>query len=247
MSLSFGLDNLISKHRLNFDNPTHFNVQNAKSLFDVSHNDELLKKEQSQFLKQHLFSKSGGFPDKKFGLPGIKTFDAALPNVLKEIHNEDAESSISNEKIAEFVAENKDLILDHEQSEDYMKVHVQHMLRNKSRKAKENELNKRLSGKGKPVFTIKNNEIQLKIEPKVEPKIDQVDTSIDEMKIDDSNVEEKKQAENELDDEPGNITKNQKEKMKDILGENFKELKAKPKQKVSIIIINPDGQILHKV
>ena len=57
----------------------------------------------------------------------------------------------------------------------------------------------------------------------------------------------KKQAEGESDYEPGNITKAQKEKMKDKLGSDFKELKAKPKQRVSIIIINPNGQILHKV
>lgn len=266
MSLSFGLDQLMQKHKLNLDNFTHFTVKNPKSLFDVVHNEELLKKEQTQFLKQHLFKTEGGFPDKKVGFPGLKTFDSNLPNVLKDIHNEDTESTLSNEKIAQFVAENKDLILDHEQSEDYTKIVVQQALKNKSLKAKEKELNKRFSGRGKPVFTIRNNEIQLKFEPKTEASDNSdlnsnVNDTTVEMKHDDSYTEEEqKQAQPELyqailsslneqkeSTTETNVTNAQKDKMREILGDNFKELKAKPKQKVSVIVINKDGEILQKV
>lgn len=282
MSLSYGLDSLIQKHKLDYNDLTKFTVKNPVSLFDVAHQNELLKKEDTKFLRQHLFKSDGGFPDKKVGLPGLKNYDSKLPNVLKEIHQEDNDSTLSNEKIAEFVAENKDLILGHEQSEGFIKAHLRYALQNKSLKAKEKILNNKFSGKGKPVFTIRNNEIQVKFEPKTEPKTEPKDEQPVQVKNETAqtiqvnnniiNPTEKKQDESGIMDESReekvadpdlhkamvasledqtkketNVTSAQKDKMRQILGENYKELKAKPKQKVSVIIIGKDGEIVATV
>jgi hypothetical protein len=257
MSFSYGLDKLMGKYNLISQQDRQLVNKTPQNLFQVVHQNELLKNERELFLREYLFRNQGGFPfNEKNGLPEIRSYNKYLPKVLKG-GNETGEEILEENEIGNLASDITDIApatgeINDDIDLEQVQKNIKEELKNKSLQQKQFITRNIGSGSGKPIFSFNRN---LKLEDIPQLSNGSGDPSENESVPSGTGVPEEEKEKNEdenynadvsdsLKETKPKVTQKQKDRIKQIVGsEDYKEDTGMRKAQ-AIIIIDKDGNIV---